>query len=491
MKRHEFIIWSLKFLSDFFWIFLAFFWSRDIRLVTDLIPWISLPIKEIMTPDLLFFALTWSVVYVFIMLFHGLYVNELSNSKIKEYTSIIKYWFYWFILYSFLVYFWNWYLYEKDIPRLVLIFTLVIWTFFSLSWRVFLNFVQGYLLSVWRIEKTKLLLVFPSEKKDISYILEDIQSAWIYDVIWYISDQDNETTLAYKWNLDYWKELIRLGQVEEVLYAGSNFSIGEINDFIEFTKIYGVRYRYLTNNYDLSKNNTEISLLNKIILVEIKNTSLDLYSRILKRITDIFISFFALIALVPVFIVVAILIKKEDPSGPVFYKNRRVGQNWKEFNLYKFRYMKWEYCVKDSYWLSSEKDDALAFEKELIEKSSTREWPLYKIENDPRKTKIWAIIEKYSIDELPQFWNVLIWNMSVIWPRPHQPREVENYSETQKRVLTIKPGITWMAQVNGREDNSFEKEVRLDVFYIENWSFVLDLKIFFKTFVVTFFRGVK
>ena len=116
--------------------------------------------------------------------------------------------------------------------------------------------------------------------------------------------------------------------------------------------------------------------------------------------------------------------------------------------------MKWEFCTKDAYNHIVD-NKALEYEKELIKNSSTRHGPLYKIKDDPRKTKIWAFIEKYSIDELPQFFNLILWNMSLVWPRPHQPREVEKYTIEQKRLLTIKPGITWMAQVNWRENNDF------------------------------------
>ncbi|NVP17574.1 sugar transferase [Candidatus Gracilibacteria bacterium] len=146
--------------------------------------------------------------------------------------------------------------------------------------------------------------------------------------------------------------------------------------------------------------------------------------------------------------------------------------------------MKWEYCIKDAYKKLDKDDKALKLEKELIEKNSTRNGPLYKIKNDPRKTKIGNFIERYSIDEIPQFFNLIIGNMSLVGPRPHQPREVEKYSIDQKRLLTIKPGITGMAQVNGRETNDFKKEAELDIFYIENWSMLLDLKIILKTFSV-------
>lgn len=154
----------------------------------------------------------------------------------------------------------------------------------------------------------------------------------------------------------------------------------------------------------------------------------------------------------------------------------------------KFRYIKWEYCIKESYGIQDTQDQALAYEKELIEKRSFRDGPLYKIHDDPRKLKIGRFIEKYSIDEIPQFLNVLKGEMSLVGPRPHQPREVQKYELSQKRLLTIKPGITGMAQVNGRESNNFVKEAKLDIFYIENWSFLLDMKILLKTLGTLFQR---
>jgi len=121
----------------------------------------------------------------------------------------------------------------------------------------------------------------------------------------------------------------------------------------------------------------------------------------------------------------------------------------------------------------------------LIKERSVRQGPLYKIKDDPRKTRIGRIIEKYSIDELPQFFNALKGDMSLVGPRPHQKREVEKYHEYHRRLLTIKPGITGMAQVSGRSDLDFEDEYKMDVFYIENWSLWFDLKIM----TMTIWRG--
>jgi lipopolysaccharide/colanic/teichoic acid biosynthesis glycosyltransferase len=180
--------------------------------------------------------------------------------------------------------------------------------------------------------------------------------------------------------------------------------------------------------------------------------------------------------------ITAIALKLEDPNAPIIFRNKRVGLKGQSFFLYKFRYMKNEFCVDE------ENPKALEYEKELIKKQSNRAWPLYKIKDDPRKTKVWTFIEKYSIDELPQLFNVILGNMSLVWPRPHQPREVDKYELYQRRVFTVKPWITGMAQINGREKNTFDKEVKLDIFYIENWSLLLDIKIIYKTFPILFQR---
>jgi len=164
----------------------------------------------------------------------------------------------------------------------------------------------------------------------------------------------------------------------------------------------------------------------------------------------------------------------------VIFKNERVGHEG-NFNLYKFRYMQLEHCTSSQ---NPGHKEALELEKELIEKQSVRRGPVYKIKNDPRKTRVGRLIEALSIDELPQLWNVLRGDMSLVGPRPHQPREVEKYENWQKRTLSIKPGVTGLAQISGRSDLSFSDEARLDIYYIENWSLWLDVQILFKTIFV-------
>ena len=147
--------------------------------------------------------------------------------------------------------------------------------------------------------------------------------------------------------------------------------------------------------------------------------------------------------------------------------------------------MYWKYCTKEEYGIN---DWAMKYEEKLKQEKNTREWPLYKIANDPRKMPWWIWIEKLSLDELPQLFNVLKWDMSLIWPRPHQPREIELYDESDKQVLTIKPWITGMAQVYGRDKNTFKDEIILDTYYIEHYSAFLDIAILLRTIVVVFSR---
>ena len=198
--------------------------------------------------------------------------------------------------------------------------------------------------------------------------------------------------------------------------------------------------------------NFEVKILFDEPIIVIKNTPLEGWGKIAKRIFDIVGSILGIIITSPITILTAIAIKL-DSKGPIIFKNERVGHEG-NFNVYKFRYMKMEYCTGSQ---NPDYKKALELEKELIEKQSVRQGPLYKIKNDPRKTRVGRIIEALSIDELPQLWNVLKGDMSLVGPRPHQPREVEKYETWQKRTLSIKPGITGLAQISGRSDLIFRR----------------------------------
>lgn len=490
MKQHELTFSIIKIPLDFLVICWAFFIAKEIRLISDLVPGLSLPIQTIQQSSLSVFALCGAFLYIFLFASHRLYSLQMTHSKIQEVLDIIRYGIYWFLFFSVGVYLWNGILYSgNEIPRLIILFSMILGVFGSIFIRIILNILQAFLLKKKIIPKRRLLLITNKSEKSMQSILQDIWSSKIYEIIAYANKKEEKNmTLNYLWNIEKIEELISGHLCDEILYIDSDFSKNDLYKIWELSKIYWVRYRYVSNNFDVTKTNTSLSLINQTPVIEIQNTPLENWGRVWKRIFDIFLSLWICTLWMPLWILIIILIKIEDPSGPALYKNRRIWQHGKIFNCYKFRYLKWKYCIKESYGMTNNNDPAIDFEQNLIKNRSSRDWPLYKIKDDPRKTKIWTFLEKYSLDEVPQFLNVLSGSMSIVGPRPHQPREVQQYEQYQERLLTIKPWITGMAQVNGRDENNFALEAKLDIFYIENWSFLLDLKIMLKTFVIILTR---
>ena len=193
-----------------------------------------------------------------------------------------------------------------------------------------------------------------------------------------------------------------------------------------------------------------------------------LYS-ISKRSLDFIASLVGLILLSPLLAIVAILIKLES-EGPIIFSQKRIGLNGKEFKMYKFRSM-----VQNAEEL-----------KEKLRKQNEMSGPMFKMKNDPRVTKVGRLIRKTSIDELPQLINVLKGDMSLVGPRPSLPKEVKEFESWMTRRLDVKPGLTCYWQVSGRNNIDFEDWMKLDIKYVEERSFLLDLKLILKTVFVLF-----
>lgn len=202
-------------------------------------------------------------------------------------------------------------------------------------------------------------------------------------------------------------------------------------------------------------------------LIQVEIPQFEGGKHILKRAFDLVASGLALLLLSPVFALIALLIKLDD-GGPVFFSQERVGRNGETFRMYKFRSM-----VVDA-------EARLA----ALQAQDQGNGVLFKMKNDPRVTRLGVILRKFSLDELPQIANVLLGDMSLVGPRPPLPREVMGYENHVRRRLFIKPGLTGMWQINGRSDLSWEESVRLDLYYVENWSLLGDLVIIWRTFRV-------
>lgn len=188
-----------------------------------------------------------------------------------------------------------------------------------------------------------------------------------------------------------------------------------------------------------------------------------------KRTMDILCSLSGLIVLIPIFLIIGILIKLES-KGPVFFSQERIGKNGEGFKMFKFRSM-------------------VINAEELKEKLHTKNemsGPMFKMKNDPRVTKVGKFIRKTSIDELPQLFNVLKGEMSLVGPRPSLPKEVIKFEDWMMRRLQVKPGLTCYWQVSGRNDIDFEDWMKLDIKYVQNQCILVDIKLVFKTFFVLF-----
>jgi len=227
----------------------------------------------------------------------------------------------------------------------------------------------------------------------------------------------------------------------------------------------GIVVRYLPDIFDLKSSHMKTVSLEGLSLVSNYTGAMEGWQVEMKRLLDILISGIALIIFLPFFLITATAIKLTS-SGPVFFVQERIGLNKRRFRVYKFRTM-----VPDA-------------EKKQTELESLNEvsGPVFKIKKDPRITSVGRILRKLSIDELPQLFNVLKGDMSLVGPRPLPVRDYNGFSEDwHRRRFSVRPGITCLWQVNGRSDTAFEKWMELDMEYIDHWSLALDLRIVLKT----------
>lgn len=254
-------------------------------------------------------------------------------------------------------------------------------------------------------------------------------------------------------------------QADMVIHADPTGGRREVARLYEFCREHHFEFSYAADVLEAKSSGVEVTDLGGMPMVHLKRTPLDGWGRIVKRVMDLAFASTALLALIPVFAVISIIIKLDSP-GPVFVRLARMGESARKFRLYKFRSMV---------------EGAAERKGELAAFNERAGGPLFKMANDPRVTRVGRVMRRWSIDELPNFINVARGDLSLVGPRPHEPEEVGKYTGYQKRLLTIKPGVTGLAQISGRSDLDFGEEARLDMFYIENWSFWLDVQILMRT----------
>lgn len=243
------------------------------------------------------------------------------------------------------------------------------------------------------------------------------------------------------------------------------------------------RYKLIPSNSSLYGVKTNTDLFFGIPSLDVHITPLVGWNTVLKRLFDITLSLSLLIILSVPMLLIALLVKITDPKGPILYKHQRVTRFGKPFYIYKFRSMKWKYSS------NNKKSDIQIF-KEMGREDLIQEWASnQKIKKDPRITMLGRFTRSTSIDELPQLINVLQGKISLIGPRAITKEELKRYKSSKDKFLSVKPGITGLWQVSGRGNLSYEDRIKLDVYYVQNWSLWLDLKILFRTVGVVLRRS--
>lgn len=252
--------------------------------------------------------------------------------------------------------------------------------------------------------------------------------------------------------------------IDEVIRCDPSLPEEESTELLDFCEDYKIDFRYVPDLYQTRIGNVLMRTLGGYPVVELRRTPLEGWGRIWKRVLDIGGAMVGLMVLAPLFLVVAILVEVDSP-GPIFFRQVRIGRNRQPFRIVKFRTM-----VRNAEQL---KRNLLPYNE--------RPGPLFKMQNDPRVTRVGRVLRKLRIDELPQLVNVLRGEMSLIGPRPHLPEEINRYTRRHQKLFTIKPGMTGLAQVAGSSSLPFEKEATLDIHYVERWSPKLDFLVFART----------
>lgn len=452
MKRSELFFTALLVPLDFLMIILAALTAYALRF-SEFIAKLRPPLFTVTFPRFLalssIIALSWLIIFALCGLYNikqrKRFVDDLVGAFIGVSTGVMA-----FAVFTF---------FRSEIfeSRFIIIagwfFAIMYVTFGHFAIRLIQKWFYKYGIGVYRV-------VIVGKNPSTRHLIKNFRKLHSgYRIVSQIKKYDL-TTLA---NLE---RLAQKPGIDEIIQANPDLPKENFLELISFCDDHRIDFKYIPGLFGTEATNIGVTAIEGIPIVEFKRTPLDGWGKIIKRLLDIVFAVLGLIFLFPLFLVCAIAIKIDSP-GPVLVKLKRVSQR-RVFYLYKFRSM-----IKGAH----------AMKKKLLGLSERR-GPLFKLRNDPRVTRVGRILRRTRIDELPQLINVLRNEMSIVGPRPHEPEEVAQYKKHQRKVLMIKPGITGMAQVSGASDLDFSEEVRLDTYYIENWSLKLDLQIIFRTIFV-------
>jgi exopolysaccharide biosynthesis polyprenyl glycosylphosphotransferase len=296
-------------------------------------------------------------------------------------------------------------------------------------------------------------------------------SDWGLRILGYVETKPDSDNVGYGDVLGSIADLptiIEENVVDEIVFVGSSLrDFQHLDEVLEICREQGINTRVAADIFPAKISNLSMEFLESVPLITFSTTPNHALALLTKRIMDIVISAVLLLVLFPFMAFFGLLIKLTS-KGPMLYRQVRCGLYGRKFVLYKFRSMR--QGAEDILW--------------EIRHLNEMDGPVFKMRNDPRVTPLGRFLRKSSIDELPQLWNVLRGEMSLVGPRAPLPEEVKEYSRWQRRRLSVKPGITCLWQISGRNEIDFHEWMKLDLLYIDNWSLLLDIKILLRTFPV-------
>lgn len=352
--------------------------------------------------------------------------------------------------------------------------------YFILFSTVILSFERCFSLTIIQKLRNKgscSTIIVGNAKMIENYLYYIKKTSFRYDLIGHIMVENDPGNVVFSkllGTMENMEEILNENVVDEVVFAIPRHYKGEVEKFLLMCEERGVTVKLVLDLFDLHLAKTCLLSVGTLPVLTYHTVSLNNTQLLIKRIMDITGSLVGLMftSIISIFVIPAI---KLDSKGPVFFKQKRVGQNGRHFSLYKFRSM----C-----------NDAEQKKHELAKQNKIKGGYMFKIDDDPRVTKVGDFLRRTSIDELPQFINVLKGEMSLVGTRPPTLSEVEKYNNLHHRRISIKPGITGMWQISGRSDiTDFDEVVKLDTSYIDNWSVRKDIEIIFKTVFMLLFKS--
>ena len=301
-----------------------------------------------------------------------------------------------------------------------------------------------------------------------------------YEIIGYVDEKSrvNEAkgknkSIKILGNLNSIVDIIKDNSIQAIIISGTEFKYFEVLEILEKLKEYDVSVLLFPGFFEFSMKRVDMREVGGVPLLQVANVGFSGINLLLKNLMDYFLGSITFIIFIPIYLIIGIAIKLNS-KGPVFYQQERYTKDCKTFYMYKFRSM----------YIDADK------RLNELKKYNEADGPIFKMKRDPRITKVGRLIRRFSIDELPQIINVLKGELSIVGPRPPLPKEVEQYDGWEIKRMNVKQGITGFWQVSGRSELSFEEMARLDLYYIQNWSIEMDVKILLKTIpTVLFGRG--